>query len=163
MAWPWIVTSAGSPGAPGDRINMLVLIIDGTKGRQDRCSRRAGGSRLASCLLLTAFRTRDHGKARSLGHRSGSGTILGHACERISDAYRGSPSGFPPTGYRGRERRTASVRSFPALLTYSIDIVIPDCKDTDSSAAPSRLSRAPISHWTAVRFAMDVPVGRHAA
>src|SRR6516225_9847551 len=46
---------------------MLVPIIDGTKGRQDRCSHRAGGSRLASCLLLTAFRTRDHGKARSRG------------------------------------------------------------------------------------------------
>ena len=31
---------------------MLVPIIDGTKGRQNRSSRGAGGSRLASCLLL---------------------------------------------------------------------------------------------------------------
>ena len=76
-------------GAPGDHINMLVPIIDGTKGRQDRCSRRAGGSRLASCLLLTAFRTRDYGKRAA--HRSGSGTI-GHGARGISDAYRGSPS-----------------------------------------------------------------------
>ena len=55
------------------------MIMNGTKGREDRCPRRAGGSRLACSLLLTAFRTRDHGKARSLGHRSGSGSIWGTA------------------------------------------------------------------------------------
>jgi hypothetical protein len=87
---------------------MLVPTIDGTKGSaRSLRARRWGGSRLASCLLLTAF-TRDHGKTRSLGHRSGHN--LGHgAGERVSDAYRGSPSGFPSMGYRGakdgRDRR----------------------------------------------------------
>ena len=32
-----------SPWGADDHINMLVPIIDGTKGRQDRCSCRAGG------------------------------------------------------------------------------------------------------------------------
>jgi len=39
---------------------MLVLTIDGAKGRQDRCSHRAGGSRLASALFVV-----HHDKSRS--------------------------------------------------------------------------------------------------
>jgi hypothetical protein len=80
-------------------------MIDGTKGRQDRCSRRAGGSHLASCLLLTAFRTRDHGKARSLGHRSGSGTIWGMARAGAYQMLTAAPlPDFLHRGYRVCER-----------------------------------------------------------
>src|SRR5215471_15465931 len=35
----------------------------------------------------------------------------------------------------------------------------PDCGDTDSSAAPSALSMAPISHWTTVGFCNGCPGG----
>jgi hypothetical protein len=98
---------------------MLVPIIDGTKGRQDRCSRRAGGSRLASCLLLTAFRTRDHGKARSLGHRSGSGTILGTA---RASAYQMLTAARLPDflhrGYRVREK-TSSARNWAVCTSVA--------------------------------------------
>ena len=42
--------------------HMLVPIIDGTKGAGKIAARAAlVASRPASCLLLTAFRTRDHG------------------------------------------------------------------------------------------------------
>src|SRR5215813_9898868 len=37
--------------------------------------------------------------------------------------------------------------------------VIPDCGDTDSSAAPSALSMPPISHWTTVGFCNGCPGG----
>src|SRR5215471_21275045 len=37
--------------------------------------------------------------------------------------------------------------------------LIPDCGDTDSSAAPSALSMAPISHWTTVGFCNGCPGG----
>src|SRR5215471_14769849 len=37
--------------------------------------------------------------------------------------------------------------------------IIPDCGDTDSSAAPSALSMAPISHWTTVGFCNGCPGG----
>src|SRR5262245_36449567 len=36
-------------------------------------------------------------------------------------------------------------------------LVIPDCGDTDSSAAPSAPSTAPISHWTTIRFCKGCP------
>src|SRR5262245_49814588 len=37
--------------------------------------------------------------------------------------------------------------------------LIPDCGDTDSSAAPSALSMPPISHWTTVGFCNGCPDG----
>src|SRR5262245_42569627 len=37
--------------------------------------------------------------------------------------------------------------------------LIPDCGDTDSSAAPSALSMPPISHWTTVGFCNGCPGG----
>src|SRR5262245_19791274 len=35
--------------------------------------------------------------------------------------------------------------------------LIPDCGDTDSSAAPSAPSATPISHWTTIRFCNGCP------
>jgi hypothetical protein len=93
---------------------LLVPIIDGTKGRQDRCSRRAGGSRLASCLLLTAFRTRAHGKARSLRHRSGSGTILARGVQAyIRCLPRPSQATYLDVGSRAVKDRSASKAGHP--------------------------------------------------
>src|SRR5262244_1648546 len=37
--------------------------------------------------------------------------------------------------------------------------LIPDCGDTDPSAAPSALSMPPISHWTTVGFCNGCPGG----
>ena len=51
-----------------------------------------------------------------------------------------------PTSFSMRENvKTGGLMSYGASL-------IPDCGDTDSSAAPSALSMAPISHWTTVGF-----------
>src|SRR5215831_19833334 len=44
-------------------------------------------------------------------------------------------------------------------LRYLRSRLIPDCGDTDSSAAPSALSMAPISHWTTVGFCNGCPGG----
>jgi hypothetical protein len=43
------------------------------------------------------------------------------------------------------------------------DAVIPNCGDIDSSALRPRPSKAPISHWTTLRFAMNVPVVAYVA
>jgi hypothetical protein len=115
---------------------MLVPIIDGTKGRQDLGSRRAGGSRLASGLLLTAFRTRDHGKARSLGHRSGSGTIWGMA---RANAYQMLPAArlpLDPTTQVGirREAKRWRISEGSSQATY-LDVGSRAAKDRSASKA----------------------------
>ena len=80
-------------------------------------ARAAGSSRLASCLLLAAFRIPDHGKTRSLGHGFGSGTISGiaRACAHLRCIPR-LPSGFPRSGLSG-SRKTLSARNFKAVCT----------------------------------------------
>ena len=50
------------------------------------------------------------GKPRSLGHGSFRHNLGHGACERISDAYRGSSSGFPATGLSG-SRKTPRARA----------------------------------------------------
>jgi NAD(P)-dependent dehydrogenase (short-subunit alcohol dehydrogenase family) len=45
------------------------------------------------------------------------------------------------------------------MRQVNVDGVIPDCGDTDSSAAPSALSMAPLSHWTTVGFCNGCPGG----
>ena len=60
-----------SPWGADDHINMLVPIIDGTKGRQDRCSCRAGGQPPGLLPAPDGF---------------------SNSRPRKSDAYRGSPS-----------------------------------------------------------------------
>ena len=53
--------------------------------------------------------------------------------------------------YDGRPSYTVSI------MEFSDEQVIPDCGDTDSSAAPSAPSTAPISHWTTIRFCNGCP------
>ena len=50
------------------------------------------------------------GKPRSLGHGSFRHNLGHGACERISDAYRGSSSGFPATELSGSRRRRERVQ-----------------------------------------------------
>jgi len=54
--------------------------------------------------------------------------------------------------------RVVALTSNIAFLIYGIGLgLIPDCGDTDSSAAPSAPSTAPISHWTTIRFCNGCP------
>jgi transposase len=46
-----------------------------------------------------------------------------------------------------------------AAARVQVQGFIPDCGDTDSSAPPSALSMAPISHWTTVGFCNGCPGG----
>jgi hypothetical protein len=94
---------------------MLVPIIDGTKGRQDRYARAA----LPPGLLPAPDgpsnsrprKSAQSGAPLQFGHNLGHG-----AGGRISDAYRGSPSGFPPSGLSG-SRKTSSARNLRAVCT----------------------------------------------
>src|SRR5262245_16058943 len=56
----------------------------------------------------------------------------------------------------GDEPETAAWRLCPFVGSFAL---IPDCGDTDSSAAPSALSMPPISHWTTVGFCNGCPGG----
>jgi hypothetical protein len=65
----------------------------------------------------------------------------------------------------GRDLRRAPIELRKAVLAKLLRKapawlqLIPDCGDTDSSAAPSALSMAPISHWTTVGFCNGCPGG----
>jgi filamentous hemagglutinin family protein len=52
------------------------------------------------------------GKPRSLGHGSFRHNLGHGACERISDAYRGSSSGFPATGLSGSRKMPRARAAF---------------------------------------------------
>ena len=93
---------------------MLVPINRRTKGIGKIAARAARGSRLASCLLLTAFRTRDQGN-RAVWGTAPFGTIWGMA---RASAYQMLTAACLPDFLQraiGVAKDAASACSFPAL------------------------------------------------
>jgi hypothetical protein len=87
---------------PGDHINMLVPINDRNKGSARSLVEPHWWQPPGLLPAPDGFSNSRPRKGAQSGAPLRFGHNLGHgAGERISDAYRGSPSGFPPTGLSG--------------------------------------------------------------